>query len=67
MHTALVTGGSAGLGLALTKRLAEAHGGWVAVRSTPGQGSTFSVILPRVATVTATDEVAAPVGPLSHS
>jgi PAS domain S-box-containing protein len=36
-----------GLGLALTKRIAEAHGGRVAVRSTPSQGSTFSVILPR--------------------
>jgi signal transduction histidine kinase len=36
-----------GLGLALTKRIAEAHGGHVAVRSTPATGSTFSVILPR--------------------
>jgi protein-histidine pros-kinase len=36
-----------GLGLALTKRIAEAHGGRVAVRSTLGVGSTFSAILPR--------------------
>jgi signal transduction histidine kinase len=36
-----------GLGLALTKRIAEAQGGRVAVRSTPSQGSTFSAILPR--------------------
>jgi PAS domain S-box-containing protein len=42
-----------GLGLALTKRLAEAHGGRVEVRSTPGEGSTFSAILPRVTSTTA--------------
>jgi PAS domain S-box-containing protein len=36
-----------GLGLALTKRPAEAQGGTVAVRSVPGRGSVFSVTLPR--------------------
>jgi protein-histidine pros-kinase len=36
-----------GLGLALTRRLAEAQGGRVGVRSTPGTGSVFSVTLPR--------------------
>jgi CheY-like chemotaxis protein len=40
-----------GLGLALTKRIIEAQGGRVEVRSTSGEGSTFSAILPRVATL----------------
>jgi signal transduction histidine kinase len=37
-----------GLGLALTKRIVEAQGGSVDVRSTPGQGSIFLAIFPRV-------------------
>jgi CheY-like chemotaxis protein len=35
-----------GLGLALTKRFAELHGGEVKVHSVPGQGSTFILRLP---------------------
>jgi signal transduction histidine kinase len=37
-----------GLGLALTRRLVEAQGGSVDVASTPGKGTTFRAILPRV-------------------
>jgi signal transduction histidine kinase len=35
-----------GLGLAISARLAASMGGHVAVRSTPGQGSTFALLLP---------------------
>lgn len=36
-----------GLGLAIVKSVAVAHGGSVAVRSEPGQGTTFELRLPR--------------------
>jgi len=38
--------GGAGLGLAIAQGLAQAQGGRVDVASTPGAGSTFTVILP---------------------
>jgi signal transduction histidine kinase len=39
----------AGLGLALVKEMTEAMGGSVAAESTPGQGSSFTLRLPRAA------------------
>jgi signal transduction histidine kinase len=48
-------GQGTGLGLALTRRIVEAQGGAIGVRSTPGVGSVFSAELPlRPAAVVAT-------------
>jgi len=48
-HRASNVGGiqGTGLGLAIVKNAVECHNGHIAVRSTAGEGSTFSVRLPR--------------------
>ncbi len=39
--------GGTGLGLAIVKHIVQAHAGSISVESTPGQGTTFKIHLPR--------------------
>jgi signal transduction histidine kinase len=52
------TGGT-GLGLALVRAVAHAHGGQVQVRSAPGEGSEFELVLPAAVGSEADEPIAA--------
>jgi two-component system, NtrC family, sensor kinase len=41
------SGEGTGLGLFISRSIVEAHGGNISVRSEPGQGTTFSLVLPQ--------------------
>lgn len=46
-YTTKPAGVGTGLGLSVARGIAEDHGGWISVRSTAGEGSTFSLHIPR--------------------
>ncbi len=57
VETSLVhTTKGSGLGLALVQHITEAHGGHVELKSTPGEGSTFTLSLPVPAELRAPQE-----------
>jgi len=44
--TAIVTGGAAGIGLAIAQKIIDSHHGSIDVESEVGNGTTFTIKLP---------------------
>ena len=57
------SGQGTGLGLSICHQIVEHLGGTLTVTSVPGAGSTFSVVLPQLATASAAPATDAPAGP----
>jgi signal transduction histidine kinase len=53
-HASAYSARSIGLGLYISREIVAAHGGSIEVRSTAGEGTTFTVRLPRFADVGST-------------
>jgi signal transduction histidine kinase len=47
LTTAKDVGEGTGLGLSISHSIVHEHGGWIQVESKPGEGSCFSVYLPK--------------------
>jgi PAS domain S-box-containing protein len=52
--------GGTGLGLAVAQQVIDAHGGTIRASSTPGEGTTFSILLPTAAAAVASATEARP-------
>ena len=60
-------GSGSGLGLPIVLAIAEGHGGTVRLLSSPGRGSTFTLVLPLVSSLSAGDDEEEPASHSGHT